>query len=145
MNQIRAAIYLRRSTDKQEYSLDDQEKPILEFAHTHGHEIVARFVDDAISGTSVNGREGFKRMIQLGTQKNPPFEIVLVYDVSRFSRTHPDEAAHYEFVLHENGVHVIYVAEPFAGDDSIGDMLMKPMKRTYTDPLREWTPLRDRV
>jgi DNA invertase Pin-like site-specific DNA recombinase len=130
VNQIRAAIYLRRSTDKQEYSLDDQEKPILEFAHTHGHEIVARFVDDAISGTSVNGREGFKRMIQLGTQKNPPFEIVLVYDVSRFSRTHPDEAAHYEFVLHENGVHVIYVAEPFAGDDSIGDMLMKPMKRT---------------
>jgi DNA invertase Pin-like site-specific DNA recombinase len=130
VNHIRAAIYLRRSTDKQEYSLDDQEKPILEFAHTHGHEIVARFVDDAVSGMSVNGRDDFKRMIELGTQKNPPFEIILVYDVSRFSRTHPDEAAHYEFVLHENGVHVIYVAEPFAGDDSIGDMLMKPMKRT---------------
>jgi DNA invertase Pin-like site-specific DNA recombinase len=126
----RAAIYLRRSTDKQEYSLDDQEKPILEFAHRHGHEIVARFVDDAVSGMSVNGRDDFKRMIELGTQKNPPFELILVYDVSRFSRTHPDEAAHYEFVLRENGVRVIYVAEPFAGDDSIGDMLMKPMKRT---------------
>jgi len=127
---LKAAIYLRRSTDKQEYSLDDQEGPILEFAHRHGHEIVARFVDDAVSGMSVNGREDFKRMIELGTQKNPPYELILVYDVSRFSRTHPDEAAHYEFVLRENGVRVIYVAEPFAGDDSVGDMLMKPMKRT---------------
>jgi DNA invertase Pin-like site-specific DNA recombinase len=126
----KAAIYLRRSTDKQEYSLDDQEMPILEFAHRQGHEIVERFVDDAVSGKSVNGRGDFKRMIQLGTQKNPPFEVILVYDVSRFSRTHPDEAAHYEFVLRENGVRVIYVAEPFAGDDSVGDMLMKPMKRT---------------
>jgi DNA invertase Pin-like site-specific DNA recombinase len=130
VNCLKAAIYLRCSTDKQEYSLDDQEKPILEFAHKHDHEVVARFVDDAVSGMSVNGREDFKRMIELGTQKNPPFEIILVYDVSRFSRTHPDEAAHYEFVLRENGVRVIYVAEPFAGDDSIGDMLMKPMKRT---------------
>jgi DNA invertase Pin-like site-specific DNA recombinase len=130
VNYLKAAIYLRRSTDKQEYSLGDQEKPILEFAHKYDHEIVERFVDDAVSGRSVNGRDEFKRMIELGTQKNPPFELILVYDVSRFSRTHPDEAAHYEFVLRENGVRVIYVAEPFSGDDSIGDMLMKPMKRT---------------
>jgi DNA invertase Pin-like site-specific DNA recombinase len=127
---VKAAIYLRRSTDKQEYSMGDQEKAILEYATQHDCEIVRRFEDDAISGTSVNGREGFKGMIRLGTQKNPPFEAILVYDVSRFSRTHPDEAAHYEFVLRENGVRVIYVAEPFSDEDSVGNMLMKPVKRT---------------
>jgi DNA invertase Pin-like site-specific DNA recombinase len=127
---MKAAIYLRRSTDKQEYSMGDQEKAILEYAKQHGCQIVERFEDDAISGTSVNGREGFKGMIRLGTQKNPPFEAILVYDVSRFSRTHPDEAAHYEFVLRENGVRVIYVTEAFSADDSIEAMLMKPVKRT---------------
>jgi len=127
---MKAAIYLRRSTDKQEYSMGDQEKAILEYANQHSCQVVERFEDDAISGTSVNGREGFKRMIQLGTQKNPSFQVILVYDVSRFSRTHPDEAAHYEFVLRENGVRVIYITEAFSTDDSIEAMLMKPVKRT---------------
>jgi hypothetical protein len=69
-------------------------------------------------------------MVQMGTQKDPPFEAVLVYDISRFCRTDPDEAAHYEFILKDNGVKVVYVAEPLTGDGSLGDMFIKPVKRT---------------
>ncbi|PJA74533.1 recombinase, partial [bacterium CG_4_9_14_3_um_filter_65_15] len=49
---IPAAIYLRRSTDRQEKSLGDQRKEILRYAAEHGFEVLAEFVDDGVSGTS---------------------------------------------------------------------------------------------
>ena len=42
-----AAIYLRRSTDKQEQSIPDQRREVTRYADEHGFSIVAEFVDDA--------------------------------------------------------------------------------------------------
>ncbi len=51
-----AVAYLRRSTDRQEQSLDDQRRAIEIYAKREGFEIVDWFVDDAISGTSTGAR-----------------------------------------------------------------------------------------
>ena len=42
--------YLRRSTDRQEQSLDDQRRAIETYAEEEGFEVIQWFVDDAISG-----------------------------------------------------------------------------------------------
>ncbi len=50
---MRPAIgYLRRSTDRQEQSLGDQQAAIERHAREHGFEILRFYEDDAISGTS---------------------------------------------------------------------------------------------
>ena len=62
----KAVGYIRRSTDKQEHSLEDQRKAIEEYAINSGIELLRFYEDDAISGTSTNGRAGFNGMIALG-------------------------------------------------------------------------------
>ena len=55
--------YLRRSTDKQEQSLDDQRTEVMRYADENGYEVVDEYVDDAVSGTSAAARPAFRRMI----------------------------------------------------------------------------------
>jgi len=58
----RAAGYLRRSTNKQEKSLEDQRREIERYAEAHSYKIVVWFVDDGISGDDTDKRAGFQRM-----------------------------------------------------------------------------------
>ena len=53
---LSAVGYLRRSTDRQEQSLDDQQRAIEDYASRHDFEIVHWYRDDAISGASVDAR-----------------------------------------------------------------------------------------
>ena len=55
--------------------------------------------------------------------------VVLVYDVSRFSRPEPDEAACHEFSLRRAGVTVIYTHDPAANDSGGAGFLVKSVKR----------------
>ena len=68
---IPAAVYLRRSTDRQEKSLEDQRKEIIRYAAEHGFGIVAEFVDDGVSGTSGETRKGFLVNGEYGDRQNP--------------------------------------------------------------------------
>ena len=99
-----AAIYLRRSTDKQDRSIEDQRAEIHRYAEDHGYELVREYVDDAISGASTIGRKSFKRMIEDAKRPHCPFRFILVYDIKRFSRGDTDEAGHYRFLLKEKGI-----------------------------------------
>jgi DNA invertase Pin-like site-specific DNA recombinase len=58
------------------------------------------------------------------------FDVILVYDVSRWGRfQNPDAAAYYEFICKSAGIPVIYCAEPFENDDSLISTLWKNLKR----------------
>jgi len=117
-----AVAYLRRSTDRQEQSLPDQEKAIRKYGAENELEIVRFYQDDAISGTSTNGRKGFEQMMADSELAHCSFKYVLVYDVSRFSRADNIEAGHFLYLLRKRGIEVVYVAENFPSDHT-GDLI----------------------
>ncbi len=116
----KAAAYIRRSTDRQDTSLADQLHAITQYAEKHGFEIVDIYKDDAISGTSANGRLAFQSMIGIVEKCSgkPPFQAILTWDVRRFSRGNIDEAGYFRHVLSQKGVEVIYITENLKGHDT---------------------------
>ena len=122
-----AVAYVRRSTDRQKQSIGDQKRAIEGFALKAGYEVLDWYVDDAISGAGVDGREAFQKMIADAQQPDCPFDRVLVYDVKRFGRLDNDETGHFRYVLRKAGVEVVYVAENLSGDDT--DDLLLPVKQ----------------
>ena len=110
-----AAIYLRRSTDRQEKSLEDQRRDIFRFAAENGFGIVAEYVDDGVSGTSGETRKGFLEMLADAKSPACPWKHILTWDVKRFGRMSSDEAGHYRWILKQSGVEVIYTSDGFTG------------------------------
>lgn len=126
---MNVALYLRRSTaDLQPDSLSAQQEVLTRWARDHGHSIVATFADTA-SGRSVRRRDEFLRMIDV-VKGGAPFEMIVVRDVSRWSRdANTDVAGMYEFICRSHGVAVTYVEENFEPDGSPYALLMQQLKR----------------
>lgn len=121
----KAVGYLRRSTDKQEQSLEDQKREIISFAQREGFEITGWYADDAISGVFSENRNQFQELIQNAQLKKRTFDYIIAYDVSRFSRGDNIEVGHYLYLLREVGVEVLYVKENLKGDDV--DEILRPV------------------
>jgi DNA invertase Pin-like site-specific DNA recombinase len=127
---IRAAQYLRMSSDNQRYSTENQQNAIAEYAGQHGYNIVASYRDAGKSGLSLKGRAALKQLLSDALQAHRAFDAILVYDVSRWGRfQNPDQAAHYEFLCRQAGVRVVYCAEPFGEDVAPITTIVKHLKR----------------
>lgn len=122
-----AVGYVRRSTDRQEQSIPDQQRAIERYASEKSLSVSRFYVDDAISGTSTVNRRGFQELIADAQKKDCPFSFIIVYDVKRFGRVGNDEAGYYRHVLRSHGVEVLYVSENFSGDGT--DDLLRPVKQ----------------
>jgi DNA invertase Pin-like site-specific DNA recombinase len=122
-----AVAYLRRSTDRQERSLDDQLAAIHAYAVRHGLAVLRIYTDDAISGVRSDTRGAFQSLIRDAQSRRCDFGTVLVYDLKRFGRVDNDEAGHYRWLLRKAGVQVVYVAEAFGGGSL--DDLIRPVKQ----------------
>jgi DNA invertase Pin-like site-specific DNA recombinase len=119
------------STDHQQYSTDNQRDAIRQFADSAGYEIIATYEDAGRSGLNIEGRIGLQRLLADVESGRAEFEVVLVYDVSRWGRfQNIDESASYEFRCHVAGVRVEYCAEQFVNDGSIGSDVLKAIKRS---------------
>ena len=126
-----AAQYLRMSTEHQQYSIANQVAAIALYAAAHGIGIVRSFTDEGKSGTTIKGRAGLRDLLEVVQSGSADFELILVYDVSRWGRfPDSDEAAHYEFLCKRAGIAVRYCAEQFENDDSTASNLLKALKRT---------------
>ena len=82
-----AAAYIRVSTDDQiEFSPDSQLEKIKLYAEKNQMLLPKDFIflDEGISGTSVNKREEFLKMIE--DAKKHKFDLILTKEISRFSR-----------------------------------------------------------
>ena len=110
-----AAIYLRRSTDRQEKSLEDQRREILRYASEHDFGVVAEFVDDGVSGTSGETRKGFLAMLEEAQSPTRPWRNILVWDIKRFGRMSSDEVGYYRWLFKQAGVEIVYTSEGFTG------------------------------
>ena len=126
----RAAEYVRMSTEHQQYSTENQADRIRDYAQHHNIEIVRTYADEGKSGLNIGGREGLQALLADVQSKNTDFELILVYDVSRWGRFQDaDESAAYEFSCKQAGIKVIYVAEQFENDGSPVSTIVKGVKR----------------
>ena len=126
----RAAQYVRKSTDRQQYSIENQKQVIAEYALCHDIEIVRTYADAGRSGLQIEGRDALKQLIYDVQNGSADFKTILVYDVSRWGRFQDaDESAYYEFICKAAGISVEYCAEQFENNGSVVATLLKGMKR----------------
>lgn len=127
---LRAAQYVRMSTEHQQYSTNNQADKILEYAQRRNIEIVRTYADEGKSGLSLGGRASLQKLLAEVESDSADFSMVLVYDVSRWGRFQDaDEAAYYEYKLKRKGILVAYVAEQFENDGSPVSTIVKGVKR----------------
>jgi DNA invertase Pin-like site-specific DNA recombinase len=124
---LRAAQYVRMSTELQRYSIQNQAAAIAAYAE-HRNLIIVRTYVEGRSGVRINGRAGLIELIEDVQAGKADFDHILVYDVSRWgSSTY--ESAHYEFVCKRNGIKVACCAEQFDNDGSLLSSIVKNIKR----------------
>lgn len=130
MKALRAAQYVRMSTDFQRYSTQNQAATIAAYALQKQFTIVRTYLDEGRSGLRIKGRAGLIELIDDVQSGRADFDHVLVYDVSRWGRFQDvDESAYYEFICKQNGVRVAYCAEQFDNDGSLLSSIAKNIKR----------------
>lgn len=123
-------MYVRMSTETQDYSIDHQRAKILDYAKKHGMSIVREYADDGKSGLDIKRRAGLRALINDVQSGRPDFSRILVYDISRWGRFQDiDEAAYHEHTCRRAGIEVIYCGERFSGNDGPYDSLLKSLKR----------------
>ena len=87
---LRAALYLRVSTARQaehDVSIPDQKRQGEAYCQSRGYQLVETYVEPGASATN-DRRPEFQRIIDAGTAKPAPFDVVIVHSFSRFFRDH---------------------------------------------------------
>ena len=115
---MKVALYVRVSSDAQDVNLSigAQLRALREYAEKHGYIIVREFVDEAESGRT-SARPAFREMIALAKTKEPPFEMILVWKLNRFSRNRIDSITFKE-LLRKRGISVVSINEPLENNPS---------------------------
>jgi DNA invertase Pin-like site-specific DNA recombinase len=127
---LRAAQYVRMSTDHQKYSTANQEEVIAGYAQSRNLTIVRTYADEGLSGLGIGWRDGLKALIADVESGRCDFSCILVYDVSRWGRFQDvDESAYYEFICKRAGITVHYCADEFENDGSLPSVILKNVKR----------------
>ena len=72
---------------------------------------MAREYEDEGNGGATDDRPGFQRMIADALSDERPFDTIIVYDMSRFSRSASD-LTRYRNQLKEAGVRLLSATEP---------------------------------
>ena len=128
--EFRAAVYVRMSTEHQQYSTYNQQDKIEAYALSRGIEIVQVYADEGKSGLRIDGRAALQRLISDVETGRSNFNVILVYDVSRWGRFQDaDESAYYEYICRRAGIQVSYCAEQFENDGSPVSTIVKGVKR----------------
>ncbi|MGH7068424.1 MAG: recombinase family protein [Acetobacteraceae bacterium] len=120
---LRAALYLRVSAARQaehDVSIPDQKRQGESYCAARGYQVVETYVEAGASATNDRQPE-FQRMIETGTSKPAPFDIVIVHRFWRFLRDH-FELEFYVRKLAKNGVRLVSITQE-VGDDPMHVMM----------------------
>ena len=127
---FKAVKYVRMSTEHQQYSTENQSDKLYEYANKRGIEIIRTYADEGKSGLRIEGRQGLQELIRIVESGQADFQIILVYDISRWGRFQDaDESAYYEYICRRAGIQVAYCAEQFENDGSPVSTIVKGVKR----------------
>ena len=118
-----AALYARVSSDRQDVdlSVSAQLRALKDYARANGYSVAREYVDEAESGR-VADRPQFRKMIEEGSQPKAPFEVILVWKFSRFTRKR-EHAVAFKSMLRRKGIRVVSITEH--ADDSPTGKLME--------------------
>lgn len=123
---MRTACYCRYSSDLQrDTSLEDQIRSCREYAARHGWtwQDDQVFTDAAITGASIEGRDGLQRLLTAAADRPRDFDVLLVDDSSRVSRDLAD-ALRIVQRLKFAGVRVIYISQGIDSDSEQHETLI---------------------
>ena len=118
-----AAFYARVSSDRQDVdlSVSAQLRALKDYAKSNGYSVAREYVDEAESGR-VADRPQFREMIEEGCKPSAPFEVILVWKFSRFTRKR-EHAVAFKSMLRRKGIRVVSITEH--ADDSPTGKLME--------------------
>ena len=117
-----AALYARVSSVRQDVDLSvaAQLRALNDYAKKHGYSVARQYVDEAESGR-IADRPQFRKMIEEGSQPNAPFQVILVWKFSRFTRKR-EHAIAFKSMLRRKGIRVVSITEQ-ADDTPTGRLL----------------------
>ena len=118
-----AALYARVSSDRQDVDLSvaAQMKALRAYAEANGYVVAREYIDEAENGR-IADRPQFREMIDEGSKANAPFEVILVWKFSRFTRKR-EHAVAFKSMLRRKGIRVVSITEH--ADDSPTGKLME--------------------
>ena len=119
---IPAALYARVSSDRQDVDLSvaAQLRALRDYAEKNGYLVAREYVDAAESG-SIADRPQFRRMLDEANKPEAPFQEILVWKFSRFTRKR-EHAVAFKSLLRRRGVRVVSITEQ-ADDTPTGKLL----------------------
>ena len=117
-----AALYARVSSDRQDVdlSVSAQLRALKDYARANGYSVAREYVDEAESGR-VADRPQFREMIEEGGKPKAPFDVILVWKFSRFTRKR-EHAVAFKSQLRRKGIRVVSITEQ-AEDNATGRLL----------------------
>ncbi len=130
-------FYARVSTDHEEQlnSLENQVMYFENYIKSQDNWIfVPGYVDEGISGTSVNKRDNFLKMIN--DAKTGKFNLILTKEISRFSRNTIDSIKYTQELLHNN-VGVFFLNDNINTFDSDSELRLTIMSSIAQDEIRK--------
>jgi DNA invertase Pin-like site-specific DNA recombinase len=127
---IRAAEYVRMSTDQQQFSIAYQQAAIRLYAAQRGITVIKTYADEGRSGLTLYDRPAMIQLLEDAESGASDFDMILVYDVSRWGRYQDtDEGAYHEYRCRKAGKAVEYCAEQFSSEISPLNTVIKAIKR----------------
>ena len=118
-----AALYARVSSDRQDVDLSvaSQLRALRDYAEKNGYVIAREYVDEAESGR-IADRPQFQKMLNEASKPEAPFQEILVWQFSRFTRKR-EHAVAFKSMLRKRGIRVTSITEH--ADDSPTGKLME--------------------
>ena len=120
---IPVALYARVSSDRQDVDLSvaAQLRALHDYAGKNGYVVAREYVDEAESGRIAN-RPQFRQMLDEAGKPEAPFQEILVWKFSRFTRKR-EHAVAFKSMLRRRGIRVVSITEH--SDDTPTGKLME--------------------
>ena len=134
-----AALYARVSSDRQDVDLSvaAQMRALRDYAEKNGYSIAREYVDEPESGR-IADRPQFRKMLDEASKPNAPFQEILVWKFSRFTRKR-EHAVAFKSMLRRKGIRVVSITE-HADDSPTGKLMeaiIESMDEFYSENLAE--------
>ncbi len=116
------ALYARVSSDRQDVDLSvaAQLRALRDFAERNGYVVAREYIDEAESGRT-SDRPQFTKMLDEAAQPDAPFQEILVWKFSRFTRKR-EHAVAFKSMLRRRGIRVTSITE-HADDTPTGKLM----------------------